>query len=197
MRCCRWCAHQRDEGGHAEQLEGSGEISVSRPKCRLSWSIPVPSERGGGKRDGQSELRRADDPSQGMYVWVDALSNYITAAKAIWGTPIDKWQGEMIHVIGKDIRCALSSACPLTAAAASTASFGLPYCTPLGCRCRTPSCRTPTGRWARRRCPNRLVALLPAPSQSHPPGNVVEPDHLFSKFGVDATRYFLVRESSL
>jgi len=41
--------------------DGAQDVSISRPKEKLSWGIPVP-----------------NDDSQIMYVWVDALSNYIT-----------------------------------------------------------------------------------------------------------------------
>ena len=40
------------------------DLSVSRPSSRLSWGIPVP-----------------DDASQTIYVWLDALLNYLTCAK--------------------------------------------------------------------------------------------------------------------
>ena len=42
-------------------LEDSPDVSISRPKEQLSWGVPVPG-----------------DESQVMYVWIDALSNYIT-----------------------------------------------------------------------------------------------------------------------
>ena len=54
------------------------DISFSRPQKDLSWGIPVPG-----------------DTSQTMYVWCDALSNYINANPSRW--PAD------VHVIGKDI----------------------------------------------------------------------------------------------
>ena len=41
-----------------------GDLSISRPRSRLSWGIPVPG-----------------DPSQTIYVWLDALLNYLTVAK--------------------------------------------------------------------------------------------------------------------
>lgn len=65
---------------------GLQDISISRPIKNLSWGIPVP-----------------DDPSQVMYVWIDALSNYIT----VLGYPENpEWQEYWpadIQVIGKDI----------------------------------------------------------------------------------------------
>ncbi|KKU80441.1 MAG: Methionine-tRNA ligase [Parcubacteria group bacterium GW2011_GWA1_47_8] len=41
---------------------GLGDISISRPEREIPWGIPVP-----------------EDPSQLMYVWCDALSNYLSA----------------------------------------------------------------------------------------------------------------------
>ena len=69
------------------QLErGLEDISFSRPKSKVSWGIPVPG-----------------DDTQVMYVWCDALSNYITAIG--YGTDsFDEklWENAM-HIIGKDI----------------------------------------------------------------------------------------------
>lgn len=66
--------------------EGLEDISISRPKDKISWGIPVP-----------------DDPAQVMYVWFEALMNYIT----VLGYPEhrdfkDFWPA-YVHVIGKDI----------------------------------------------------------------------------------------------
>lgn len=65
---------------------GLEDISISRPRKSLSWGIPVPG-----------------DDSQVMYVWIDALSNYIT----VLGYPddpswADYWPAD-VQVIGKDI----------------------------------------------------------------------------------------------
>lgn len=65
---------------------GLEDVSFSRPKTKVSWGIPVPG-----------------DDSQVMYVWCDALSNYITAI----GYGTDSFRGDLwenaTHVIGKDI----------------------------------------------------------------------------------------------
>lgn len=66
--------------------EGLEDVSISRPKEKISWGIPVPG-----------------DPKQVMYVWFEALMNYITVLgypehsdfKTFW--PAD------VQVIGKDI----------------------------------------------------------------------------------------------
>ena len=71
------------------QLEDIQDISVSRNKANVGWGIDI-----------------LYDPEQSIYVWIDALSNYITAIgydtenpseqfKTLW--PVD------VHVIGKDI----------------------------------------------------------------------------------------------
>lgn len=66
-------------------LAEAKDISFSRPKSSLPWGIPVPG-----------------DKEHIMYVWCDALSNYITGIG--YGTAKFKkiWPAD-IHVIGKDI----------------------------------------------------------------------------------------------
>ncbi len=65
---------------------GLDDVSFSRPKEKVSWGIPVP-----------------NDDTQVMYVWCDALSNYITAL----GYGTDSFNEELwkntTHIIGKDI----------------------------------------------------------------------------------------------
>lgn len=68
---------------------GLQDISFSRSKELMSWGIPVP-----------------NDDTQVMYVWCDALINYITGAKIYTDDKNfeDYWtNGETLHVIGKDI----------------------------------------------------------------------------------------------
>jgi methionyl-tRNA synthetase len=68
--------------------EGLQDLSISRPSSRLTWGVAVP-----------------DDPAQTIYVWLDALLNYATAAGYPW-SPDETAQGGWpadVHVIGKDI----------------------------------------------------------------------------------------------
>ncbi|WP_306203779.1 methionine--tRNA ligase [Actinoplanes sp. RD1] len=61
---------------------GLADISVSRPAARAGgWGIPVPG-----------------DPGQVIYVWWDALANYLTAGPAAWADATER-----VHVIGKGI----------------------------------------------------------------------------------------------
>jgi len=71
------------------QLENLDDFSVSRAKSSVEWGIPV-----------------LGDEEQVIYVWIDALSNYITALG--WDVDkssekFDKYWNEVHHVIGKDI----------------------------------------------------------------------------------------------
>jgi methionyl-tRNA synthetase len=67
---------------------GLPDLSISRPVERLTWGIPVPG-----------------DDTQTIYVWLDALVNYLTKA----GYPFPPGQeGRLgwpadVHVVGKDI----------------------------------------------------------------------------------------------
>ncbi|KAK3327512.1 tRNA synthetases class I (M)-domain-containing protein [Cercophora scortea] len=65
------------------------DLSISRPADRLHWGIRVPG-----------------DDSQTVYVWVDALINYITKAGFPTWTPGREHEGGWpanVHVVGKDI----------------------------------------------------------------------------------------------
>lgn len=69
------------------QLENIEDISVSRSKESVSWGIPVP-----------------DDDSQVIYVWIDALSNYLTGIGYLTNQmTYDKFWPATVHMIGKDI----------------------------------------------------------------------------------------------
>jgi len=66
--------------------DGVQDVSISRPKKNLGWGIPIPG-----------------DPEQVMYVWMDALANYIT----VLGYPENPtwkeyWPADLM-VLGKDI----------------------------------------------------------------------------------------------
>ncbi|CAK8993735.1 Probable methionine--tRNA ligase [Durusdinium trenchii] len=72
---------------------GLRDLSVSRPRDRVGWALPVP-----------------DDSSQSIYVWLDALTNYLTTAKVpVNPDPMmpvswkDAGVDHVVHVIGKDI----------------------------------------------------------------------------------------------
>lgn len=66
--------------------DGAKDVSISRPADKLSWGVPVPG-----------------DESQVMYVWIDALSNYLTAL----GYPDENWHDDFwpakVQIVGKDI----------------------------------------------------------------------------------------------
>ncbi|HQU86340.1 MAG TPA: methionine--tRNA ligase [Pyrinomonadaceae bacterium] len=67
---------------------GLQDLSISREKKSVNWGVPVP-----------------DDENHVMYVWLDALSNYITAIG--YGnsekTGFDKYWQNVTHLVGKDI----------------------------------------------------------------------------------------------
>ena len=73
-------------------LEDIQDISVSRAKNSVSWGVPVP-----------------NDPDQVIYVWIDALSNYLTGVdwskseQAAQNNPYGIFWPPNVQVIGKDI----------------------------------------------------------------------------------------------
>ena len=133
-------------------LNGAEDISFSRPSKDISWGIPVP-----------------DDATQTMYVWCDALSNYITALgygekeagfKKYW--PADA------HVIGKDIMRFHTIFWP-----AMLLSAGLPL-------------------------PKTIFIhgfiSVKGEKMSKSTGNVVDPLPLIEQYGKDALRFYLAHE---
>lgn len=130
--------------------EGLRDLSISR--TTFNWGIPVPGNE-----------------KHVIYVWFDALTNYISAL----GYPDDAngdfstfWPA--IHVIGKDI---------LRFHAVYWPTFLMAAGVPL---------------------PKRVVAhgwwTVEGQKMSKSLRNVVEPNMLVDKYGVDAIRYFLMRE---
>ena len=133
---------------------GLEDFSISRSKERArGWGVPVP-----------------DDESQVMYVWVDALSNYITALD--FATDGERYaqywasEGERVHVIGKGILRFHAIYWP-----AMLLSAGLPL---------------PTTIYAHE------YLTVDGQKMSKTIGNVVYPRELVAKFGIDGTRYLLL-----
>lgn len=136
---------------------GLKDLSISRHKDRLHWGIPVPSKHG-------------DDEDHVMYVWLDALTNYITAL----GYPDEEaalyqshWPADY-HVIGKDIIRFHAVYWP-----AFLLSAGLAL-------------------------PKTIFAHgfinVQGQKMSKSVGNVLSPDGLVETYGLDQIRYFLLRE---
>lgn len=134
--------------------QGLQDFSISREKSRLDWGIPVP-----------------DDENQVMYVWFDALTNYISTL----GWPEDTegnfknfWvEGETVQVAGKDQVRFQSIMWQ-----AMLKSAGLP----------------PTQKVVYHGFINSGGQKM-----SKSLGNVISPFELIEKYGTDATRYLLLR----
>ncbi len=132
--------------------EGLEDVSFSRPRKDLSWGVPVP-----------------NDPDHTMYVWCDALSNYISAiGYADDEKNFNKWWPADIHVIGKDILRFHAAIWPGMLLAAG---LKLP---------RTVF----------------VHGFITAQGQkmSKSLGNVIDPFEIAEKYGTDALRYYLLRE---
>ncbi|WP_276118323.1 methionine--tRNA ligase [Pararhizobium qamdonense] len=133
----------------------SGLRDLSMSRTTFDWGIPVP-----------------NDPSHVMYVWVDALTNYITATGYLTDPegPRAKFWPANIHMIGKDIIRFHAVYWP-----AFLMSAGLPL-------------------------PKKVFAhgflLNKGEKMSKSLGNVVDPVNLVEHFGLDPIRYFFLREVS-
>jgi methionyl-tRNA synthetase len=131
---------------------GLSDLSVSRTS--FDWGIAVP-----------------DSPGHVMYVWVDALTNYLTGIgyPALDGTLGRFWPAD-VHVIGKDI-----------------VRFHAVYWPAFLMSADVPLPKQVFGHG---------FLLHKGEKMSKSVGNVVDPIELASVFGVDQLRYFLLREVS-
>ena len=132
---------------------GLEDVSISRPKTQLDWGVEVPG-----------------DPDHVMYVWYDALSNYISAV----GYEEDEekfqkfWPADL-HIIGKDIVRFHAALWP-----AMLISAGL---------------KIPKAVYA-----HGFIAGKGGQKMSKSLGNVIDPGEVIKKYGSDALRYYLLRE---
>ncbi|GLY95598.1 methionine--tRNA ligase [Actinoplanes sp. NBRC 103695] len=131
---------------------GLNDFSVSRPAARAGgWGIPVPG-----------------DPGQVIYVWWDALANYVTALE---GADYDRWwaaPGDRTHIIGKGIT-----------------RFHAVY---------WPALLLSAGR----PLPSRILVhdhlTVDGAKLSKSSGNTVDPVALAARYGTDALRWWLLSE---
>lgn len=142
--------------------EGLEDISFSRPSKDLSWGVPVP-----------------NDPDHTMYVWCDALSNYITALgygnfDSKSGLPREnaerffaRWPAD-VHVIGKDILRFHAAIWPGMLLAAG---LDLPKTIFV-----------------------HGFITVGGEKMSKTLGNVIDPFEVVKKYGTDALRYYLLWE---
>lgn len=134
--------------------QGLEDFSISRSEKRAKgWGVPVP-----------------NDNSQIMYVWFDALSNYITALG--YGNEDDtlfkKYWPADIHLVGKGINRFHTIYWP-----AMLLSAGIPL----------PKCVMVHG-----------YITVNGQKIGKSLGNAIHPQEIVNKFGTDPTRYYLLRE---
>ncbi|BBY75675.1 methionine--tRNA ligase [Mycolicibacterium parafortuitum] len=130
---------------------GLRDLSISR--TTFDWGVPVPGH-----------------PDHVMYVWVDALTNYLTGAgfPDVSSPDFRKYWPADLHVIGKDI-----------------IRFHTVY---------WPAFLMSAGLELPRRVFAHGFINVKGEKISKSVGNVVDPIALVEEFGVDAVRYFLLRE---
>ena len=133
---------------------GLEDLSISRTS--FTWGVPVP-----------------DDPAHVMYVWFDALTNYMTAVGFGDERPeqasrfAELWPTD-VHLIGKEI---------VRQHAVYWPAFLMAADLPL------PRQIVSHGWW-----------LMDGAKMSKSRGNVVKPEVYIERFGLDALRYFVCRE---
>jgi methionyl-tRNA synthetase len=130
--------------------QGLHDLSVSR--TTFSWGVPVP-----------------DAPGHIMYVWLDALTNYITALgfPEMGGNMKKFWPAD-VHIIGKDI-----------------VRFHAVY---------WPAFLMSAGIDVPKKVFGHGFINVEGAKMSKSLGNVLSPQAMADEFGVDQLRYFLLRE---
>ena len=127
--------------------QGLKDLSVTRPRSRVTWGIEVPF-----------------DPEHTIYVWFDALFNYISAL----GERKDTYWPADLHVVGKDILRFHTVYWP-----AFLMSVGY----------EIPRAVFAHGWWT-----------VEGKKMSKSLGNVIDPYDVVREYGLDEVRYFLLRE---
>ena len=130
--------------------KGLEDVSFSRPKEKVSWGIPVP-----------------DDEDHVMYVWCDALMNYLSATGYAETDAPPLWPCDL-HVIGKDIVRFHAGIWPGMLLAA-----GMPL---------------PKGIFV------HGFVTSEGKKMSKSLGNVVDPVHIAKTYGTDALRWYLLSQ---
>lgn len=132
-----------------KMLDEAPDVSISRPTSQLTWGIPVPG-----------------DESQTMYVWIDALANYIT----VLGYPdqdISDWWPATAQFVGKDILRFHAIIWP-----AMLIAMGMPLPKVI--------------------CSHGFI-LADGQKMAKSIGNVVDPIEVLDKHGTNAFRYYFLR----
>ncbi|GAB6066182.1 methionine--tRNA ligase [Aquifex pyrophilus] len=127
--------------------QGLKDLSVTRPRERVKWGIPVPF-----------------DPNHTIYVWFDALFNYISALE----DKVDIYWPADLHIVGKDILRFHTVYWP-----AFLMSLGY----------ELPKKVFAHGWWT-----------VEGKKMSKTLGNVIDPYEVVQEYGLDEVRYFLLRE---
>ena len=130
---------------------GLEDLAVSR--TTFTWGVPVPS-----------------NPKHVVYVWIDALLNYVTALgydQDEHGNFDKFWNGTVFHMVGKDILRFHSIYWPILLMMLDI------------------------------KLPDRLIAhgwfVMKDGKMSKSKGNVIYPEMLVERFGLDPLRYYLMR----
>lgn len=133
--------------------DGLEDISISRPKDKISWGIPVPG-----------------DSSQVMYVWFEALMNYLTVIGYPEHDDFKTFWPANVQVIGKDILRFHAAIWP-----GMLLGLGLPL----------PKVLFVHG-----------FITVEGQKMSKSLNNVIHPKQIIDEYGVDAFRYYFLRHVS-
>ena len=150
-KCIQPDKRRQDVMMRLEECAPLKDLSVSR--STFTWGVPVPG-----------------NPKHVMYVWFDALSNYLSGIGALTGGDKAKMWPANLHVVGKDItwfHCVIWPCMLLSA--------GIPL--------------------AERVYGHGFVQDKNGQKMSKSIGNVVDPNEILDRYSADLVRYFMIKQA--
>jgi methionyl-tRNA synthetase len=130
------------------------DLCITRPRSRLAWGIDYPTSK-----------------DHVVYVWFDALINYVSAIKYTMDEKMFTAYWPAMHIVGKDILRQHAVYWPIMLHA---------------CGVEVPKAVIAHGWW-----------MMEGSKVSKSKGNVVDPLDIVQRYGVDAFRYYLLHEARL
>lgn len=127
--------------------EGVDDLSISRPRKKVGWAVDFPG-----------------DPDQTVYVWVEALINYLSSLSI---NKKEKYWDAAVHVLGKDISWFHNVIWPAFLLSAGYSVFKSSFV--------------------------HSFLLVSGQKISKSLGNVISPEDLTKKFGIDGSRYLIIK----
>ncbi len=148
------------------RLESLKNLSISRTS--FNWGIPFPNF----ETETNTNTNTNPNPNHIVYVWFDALLNYVTGSNILYDTDSNKIPDQTIHLIGKDIVWFHSVIYPAILKSCDYNEYQ-----------------------AKNILVHGFILDKNGIKMSKSLGNVIDVEYLFEKYPIDAIRYYLIMET--